>query len=275
MSSVSDFSDLSDFSDDSIEDPPLSFLDLPSEIRNMIYEEYLPQTVTIAKENDPELAILSTCHQVCEEAVSILRKRSACHLIIRDRESYQRARSWIEQSGDSFTSTIRTLDIDSWNEFSVSSTSAAFRQYRFSFAFKAGFPGYTVKYTFSGDETVINYEYPKSCHGERQGLPSYLKKVMLRLFGRAHDKPVSTNALKEILESIASYSKWVHEGQDEAYPASEVQRLDDWRRSWAPERRGWVYLYPNKYPNEPAGGYGVNGALQAPGTTTQFKWGRL
>ncbi|KAL8848691.1 MAG: hypothetical protein Q9221_006301 [Calogaya cf. arnoldii] len=248
MSSVSDFSDLSEFSefsDDSIEDQPLSFLGLPLEIRNMIYEEYLPQTVTIAKENDPELAILSTCHQVKQEAVSILRKRSACHLIIRDRKSNQRARSWIEHSGDPLSSTIRTLDIDSWTEFSVSSSSAAFRQYRFSFAFRAGFPGFTVKYTFPGDETVINYEYPKDCHPERQGLSSYLEKVMLRLFGRAHDGPVGTDALKEILESIASYSKWVHEGQNEPYPASEVQRLDDWRRSWAPERSGWVYLYPN------------------------------
>ena len=30
-----------------------------------------------------------------------------------------------------------------------------------------------------------------------------------------------------------------------------------------------------QYPNEPAGGYGMNGALGAPGTTSQFKWGRL
>lgn len=211
----------------------------------MIYEEYLPQTVTVGKENDPEFAILGTCRQVYKEAVPILKKRSACHLVIRGPESYQLARSWIDQSGDRYTSTIRTLDIDSWTDFISFENCATFRQYRFSFAFRAGFPGFTVKYTFPGDETVINYKYPQDCLARRQDLPSYLEKVMARLFGKAHDGPVGTDALKDILEAIASYSKWIHDGQTEHHEASEVQRLDDWSRSNAPERSGWVYLYPN------------------------------
>lgn len=240
-------SSVSDFSDDSSEDQLFKrrFLDIPPEIRNMIYEEYLPETVTVGKEYHPELAILSTCRQVYEEAVPILKKRSACHLIIRGPESYQLARSWINQSGDRSTSTIRTLDIDSWTDFISLEDCATFRQYRFSFAFGAGFPGFTVKYTFPGDETVINYEYSQDCLARRQDLPSYLEKVMARLLGKAHDGPVGTDALKDILEAIASYSKWIHDGQTEHHEASEVQRLDDWRRSNSPERSGWVYLYPS------------------------------
>ena len=90
-------SSLSDFSDDSNEDQ-FSFLSFPPEIRAMIYEEYLPQNVTVGKEDDPELAIISTCRQVYGEAVPVL-KKTACQLIIRCSRSLQLARSWIDQSG--------------------------------------------------------------------------------------------------------------------------------------------------------------------------------
>ena len=239
-------SSVSDFSDDSSEDQLCCFLDLPPEIRNMVYEAYLPQTVTVGKEDDPELAILSTCHQVYQEAVPILKKRSACHLIIRGPESYQRARSWIDQSGDRSTSTIRTLDIDSWTEFSRIGKDASFRQYRFSFAFKVELPGFSVKYTCPGDATVINYNYPQYCLNGRQDLPSYLFKVMKRLLGKVQDGPVGTDAWKDILETIASYSKWIHVGQNEHHDAPEIQLLADWRGPDSPERTGWVHIFPDR-----------------------------
>lgn len=210
----------------------------------MIYEEYLPQVVTVGKEDDPELAILSTCRQVYEEAVHVLKKRTACQLIIRGSKSLQLARSWIDQSGASSISNIRTLDIDSWTEFSRGEDSATFRQYRFSFAFRAGNPGFTVKYNFPGGDTVLDYNYSQGCLVERQDLPSYLEKVTSRLFGTAFDGLVSTDALREILEAIASYSEWVHKGQTEHLEPRNIHRLPEWTRPNGPERRGWVYLYP-------------------------------
>ncbi|KAL8895358.1 MAG: hypothetical protein Q9192_003689 [Flavoplaca navasiana] len=236
-------SSVSDFSDDSIEDQ-ISFFSLPLEIRAMVYEEYLPQVVTVGKEYDPELAILSTCRQVYGEAVHVLKKRTACQLIIRCSKSLQLARSWIDQSGVSSISNIRTLDIDSWTEFSRWDESATFRQYRFSFAFRAGSPPFAVKYNFPGGDTVLEYNYSQGCLAERQELPSYLQKVTSRLFGTAYDGLVSTDALKEILEAVACYSEWVHKGQTEHLELRNIHRLPEWTPPNGPERCGWVYLYP-------------------------------
>ncbi|KAL8999996.1 MAG: hypothetical protein Q9169_001241 [Polycauliona sp. 2 TL-2023] len=205
------------------------FLSLPPEMRQMIYEEYLPQMVTIGREDDRELALLSTCRQVLNETIPVLRKRTACHVIIRGPKSMKLARSWIEKSGDTSNSIIRTLDIDSWTEFTRLDNFSMFRQFRFSFAFAAGFPRFIVKYTFSGDEEVLCY----------------------------------------------NYSKWVHEGQSEALEASEIERLEDCKSLDTPERKGWVYLYPTTFPNEPGPGYGIHGNLNPPAVKNQSKWGSI
>ncbi|KAL8672027.1 MAG: hypothetical protein Q9168_003503 [Polycauliona sp. 1 TL-2023] len=234
-------SSLSDSSDDADHDR-FFFLAFPAEIRKMIYEEYLPQMVTIGREEDPELALLYTCRQVLNEIVPILRKRSACQFILRGPQSMKLARSWIDKSGDPSKSNIRTLDIDSWIEFHRSHNSVTFRQYRFSFAFSAGRPGFTVKYTSSGDKVVLHYKYTQDSLSSRQDLPSYLEKTMIKLLGEKHDEPVGTVALNDILNAIASYSKWIHDGQTEHYEAPDMQRLEDWKNK--AEQGGWVYFYP-------------------------------
>ena len=238
----------------------------------MIYEEYLPQVVTVGKEDDPELAILSTCRQVYGEAVHVLKKRTACQLIIRCSKSLRLARSWIDQSGASSISNIRTLDIDSWTEFSRWDDSATFRQYRFSFAFRAGSPQFTVKYNFPGGDTVLEYNYSQGCLAERQELPSFLQKVTSRLFGTANDGLVSTDALKEILEAVASYSEWVHRGQTEHLEPRNIHRLPAWTRPNGPERRGWVYLYPNTVFSVAAGCGGQLNAKSQSSTQMNQPW---
>ncbi|KAL8777386.1 MAG: hypothetical protein Q9213_007887 [Squamulea squamosa] len=182
--------------------------------------------VTVGHGDNIKLAILSTCRQIYKEALLILKNRSAAHLVIRDTESYQLARSWINQSGDSYTSKIRTLYIDSWTEVTRRSKFVVFAQVRFSVAFGNGFPGFTVKYTLPDDSFPVRYKYPQENLSLRQILPGQLQDVMDRLFGKAHDRPVGTDALKDILEAIAGYGKWVHEGQTEHMAEPEVEQVD-------------------------------------------------
>ncbi|KAL8734833.1 MAG: hypothetical protein Q9166_001185 [cf. Caloplaca sp. 2 TL-2023] len=224
---------------------PVSLLDLPLEIRYMIYDAYLPKTVTINQKNDPDLAVLSTCRQIYEEAVPILRNRSAVNLIIRDRKSYQLARSWIDHFGDGSSSRIQTLDIDSWTEIRRDPDSAFFRRYRFSITFRTGLPGFTVKYTRPGSGKILRYKYVEHCLGQRGDFSYCFRKVMRRLFGEAHEKPAGTEIMKGILEAVAGYSRWIHVGQTEHLDLEGVQRFQCMDSLQLPERSGWVYLYPS------------------------------
>ncbi|KAL8771587.1 MAG: hypothetical protein Q9209_003030 [Squamulea sp. 1 TL-2023] len=237
-------SSVTGYSDD-LSEKQLAFLDLPLELRYMVYEEYLPNTVTVGQEDNIELAILSTCRQIYEEALLVLKNRSAAHLVIRDTKSYQLARSWINQSGDFYISKIQTLDIDSWTEVTRSSKYVDFARVRFSVAFGNGFPGFSIKYTLSDDSIPLRYKYPQEDLNRHRNLPAYLREVIHRLFGKAHDRHIGTDVLKDILEAIASYSKWIHEGQTEHMAEPEVEQVDSLNNRNTPERCGWVYLYPS------------------------------
>lgn len=222
----------------------MHFLELPVEIRYMIYDKVLPDEVKLTRKYHFGLAILCTCHKVYDEALHVLRQRRFLSLKLEDRESYLLALWWIKSLGDDMASQINTLEIEIWLGYIRSLDTAVFRRHRFSFSFGMDSPpGFTIKYTMPDLDYPIIFHYSSRCLTEWPLFDRHLQDAMFGMFGDAQHITIDMHQLKKIVQTFAKYSKY---GYLCLPSARNIVRVDKpTHRFWSdPNLQSWTYMFP-------------------------------
>ncbi|KAI4137459.1 MAG: hypothetical protein L6R39_007273 [Caloplaca ligustica] len=187
-----------------------SFLELPLEVRCMIYKEFLPETTVLGRRYYFGIALMQTSKTIHEEMLQMMRKRRLLFLQLKSRESYALFLWWINNLGDELASRIRYLEVESWLETRRGPSAARFQNCKIAFWFWTGPFGYTIRYSlpdFAG-EGDLTLQYSSRCLPKRPKLPEYLQQTMLGMLGTAQNITISKTELKVILDAILIHTEY-------------------------------------------------------------------
>ncbi|KAL8697707.1 MAG: hypothetical protein Q9201_006980 [Fulgogasparrea decipioides] len=207
----------------------LSFLDLPPEIRYMIYNDVLPDVIRVQPHNDSGLAILRTSRQIYEEAFNILKKRTSLDLKVEDRQAHLLAHRWINLLVGRGVSGIRHLGIEVWIEVDREPNTVMFERQFFSMSLGSAPSGFAIKSMMPGCEGFKEYKYEEAgqiddpqqktssalsyqddCLATRPTFHEEFVKVMFKLFGKEEtsDGIMHKSGLRMIVDTIIDYSEY-------------------------------------------------------------------
>lgn len=228
-----------------------NFLELPVEIRHMIYDKLLPDKVRLTRRYHFGLAILCTCRKMYEEALQIQKRRRVLILRLEDRDSYLLALWWIKNLGHDLASQINTLEIETWLGCISNQDTAVFRRHRFSFSFgMTGPDNLTIKYTMPDLDSPIVFRYSSECLTEWPLFDWPIQITLFRTFGNGKHTTIDMNLLKEIIQTLARYSKYGYLCLPSAQNIVHVEKPT--HHFWSdPCLQRWTYILPASHPDEP------------------------
>ncbi|KAL9592763.1 MAG: hypothetical protein Q9179_006389 [Wetmoreana sp. 5 TL-2023] len=226
----------------------LSFLDLPPEIRYMIYNDVLPDVIRVQPHNDSGLAILRTSRQIYEEAFNILKKRTSLDLKVEDRQAHLLAHRWINLLVGRGVSGIRHLGIEVWIEVDREPNTVMFERQFFSMSLGSAPSGFAIKSMMPGCEGFKEYKYEEAgqiddpqqktssalsyqddCLATRPTFHEEFVKVMFKLFGKEEtsDGIMHKSGLRMIVDTIIDYSEYSYLRRPrKAWNVGEVRLID-------------------------------------------------
>ncbi|KAL9583112.1 MAG: hypothetical protein Q9203_005215 [Teloschistes exilis] len=208
-----------------------SFLDLPPEVRLMIYDYTLPDVIRVQKQPHFDLAVLRASRVIYREAREILKKRVFLSVKIEDRRTHTLALRWIDWLGRRGGSTnIRSLRIDTWIESCRTTNKVTFQRCIFRVSSEAPL-GLLVKFTVPPRTPYVTYRYDalrcKStlvdpaydgldfglpCLGSRPSWSDNLRMILHRPFRNmplySADITIDKSGLKMIVDEIIAYSEY-------------------------------------------------------------------
>ena len=229
---------------DVIAKKPLYLLDLPVEVRYMIYDILLPKRVQLTQRYHFHLPLLQVSRKIYQEALQVFKRRNDLSLRLQDRESHLLAIWWINQLGNDLASQIRTLEIETWVERNRSINAALFRRSRFLLSFGVGPPpGFSIKYTLLDVNAAVKFHYSSPCLNSRPPFPQYLQETILGILGDRERISIGTEALKSVIDVFVKYSKYGYGCHPTARHIVRVERPTHqfWRD---PHLQSWTYLFP-------------------------------
>ncbi|KAI4200835.1 MAG: hypothetical protein LQ350_003637 [Teloschistes chrysophthalmus] len=207
-----------------------SFLDLPPEVRIMIYDYALPDVIRVQKQPLFDLAILRASRTIYREAREILKKRDFLSVKIEDRRTHTLALRWIDWLGRRRASTnIRSITIDTCIEVHRTEDEVSFRRCIFRVCTEASM-GLLVKFTIPPRSETVTYRYKASaydstpmrpvfnveipCLASRPPWTNALRKLLYRSFTNmplySTVVTIDKSGLKMILDGIIAYSEYYH-----------------------------------------------------------------
>ncbi|KAL8727981.1 MAG: hypothetical protein Q9181_005509 [Wetmoreana brouardii] len=247
--------------------PRLSFLDLPPEIRCMIYDDVLPDVIRVQPQNDSGFAILRTSRQIYKEAFNVLKKRTSLFLKVQDRQTRRLAHRWIAQLNSRSASTIRNIEIDTWIDISTRPRMVVLHRWLFSISLGAP-SGHIIKHRLldNGDLKPQTFMWAEHANdtGGTYSTPFHpelffenFSRVTYKLFGAEErsDGVMHKSGLKMIVDAILDYGEhsylWRHD-EHWSFRELRVASVRKWSHPlWgSSDNRNWKYLYPRMHPDE-------------------------
>ncbi|KAL8667678.1 MAG: hypothetical protein Q9202_000533 [Teloschistes flavicans] len=204
----------------------ISFLDLPAEVRVMIYDYVLPVVIKVQKQPQSDLAISRVSRMIHREALGILNKRVFLSVKIEDRKTHTLALRWIDRLGGRKALTnIRDIRIDTWIEIHRHHDEVTFQRHIFHVYGEAAL-GLLVKFTVPPNSEAVTYRYEASgpnskmhpawspCLASRPDWHTALRRTLYRGFRDTllYSGLITVNksGLKLILDVIIAYSEYYH-----------------------------------------------------------------
>ncbi|KAI4131985.1 MAG: hypothetical protein LQ338_000969 [Usnochroma carphineum] len=220
-----------------------SFLELPLEVRHMIYNELLPDTVRLGRRYYFNLPILQTSRTVYKEALQLMRCKTVLSLNIKDRESHLVSLWWINNLGDDLVSKIRYLEIGSCLEVWRNGNTAHFRRCILSFLFGTGPSGITVRYMMPDSVNDLVISYSSGCLTQRPRFPDYLQQMTLGIVRDQQDIKMGTRELNLIMEATLMHSEYGYLCDPTARDIvrTERPRMHYWKDY---DLQFWTYIHP-------------------------------
>ncbi|KAL9578880.1 MAG: hypothetical protein Q9212_005439 [Teloschistes hypoglaucus] len=245
-----------------------SLLDLPPEVRLMIYDYALPDIIRVQKHPPFNLAILRASRAIYREVREILKKRDTLSVKIEDRRTHTLALRWIDWLGRRRASTsIRSLRIDTFIEYHRTQYEVSFKRCIFRVCTE-GSMGLLVKFTTPPHSETVKYRYEASnydstpmrpiSNGHHSELPCLafrpswdcaLRRILYRSFTSmplySTVITIDKSGLKMILDGIIAYSEYSHLWRPLKCWNVEDLAVQEVRRSVAPKPAPvscWSYL---------------------------------
>ena len=189
------------------------FLDLPAEIRNMVFDMVLPERVqTIGpaptySQDNRNLALLRTSRQVRHESYAIYHQPRSLHIELTHMVCYTDFIKWVKGIKDRYVLGLRTLEVRGWVEAYRGARGIIFKDYTFEIDFAPGIPTYTLEYSLTHGITPWLLEKARYWHADNIiDLVAQLQILLNQPAQRRKAGCFAVTDIEAIVETIASHT---------------------------------------------------------------------
>ncbi|KAL8949801.1 MAG: hypothetical protein Q9222_004118 [Ikaeria aurantiellina] len=223
------------------------FLELPREIRDIIYDQVLPDVFFIKKGYQFHFAILKTSHKVQEEAKEVLRRRRHLSVRIHNEDDYKFAIQSIHRLGDVVAPRLTTLDIDAWFELDRQDKHATFGRCILRLAFDPIAQSCTFQYAQVAPGDHRDYLYPTLDEAAKPSLHGYLRALVNHAFTVARHRRLGLDAgdLESMVDGILLYTKYPSLLGAYGRPVKGAKKSEHSGQSERGSQVRWRYIYPD------------------------------